>query len=242
MRLLFFLLCFTSLSVWATDRYANWKPPCFADFAMMYRRLTWLKQRFNPELAGQPLTAEETEAVGNYTGSWASYVNPHLRRLWWEPEFSEKWATEVPENYQKQVEQCILGLAKLPAWEGTAYRGARLRPEKLATYEVGKLVNETSFFSTSRELDQAFSSTDLGDGGVLYEVRSKRGRSIEHLSPGHASEKEVLFQPFTTFKVIERTTTTHKGFNVTKIVLEEVVPKGLQPEALPPSVAALSAP
>jgi len=98
------------------------------------------------------------------------------------------------------------GLEKLPKYTQTTYRRASLTPEQFKAYEVGKVVEERGFTSTSK-------NQGTWSGDYSYTIHGKNGRDVEKLS-SHPSEAEVLFKSGSRFFV--------KSVKGNHIELEEV--------------------
>ena len=97
------------------------------------------------------------------------------------------------------IEHTNQGLAKLPNYVGLVHRGVELSAEQIAKYDVGTVVAEHAFTSTSFDEAGKFS------GNVQFNIMSKTGTRIDFLSAfGH--EKEVLFRSGTRFLVLNVTT------------------------------------
>lgn len=87
------------------------------------------------------------------------------------------------------------GLSKLPAFTGAeTFRGTTLPTSVLANNQMGAVVSDSAFFSTSAE--KAFS------GPVQITTRGVSGRDISFLSD--FPEAEVLYPPGTQFEVLNR--------------------------------------
>jgi hypothetical protein len=107
---------------------------------------------------------------------------------------------ELIARYDAHARVATSGLNQLPRFEGTVGRGMNIPPESLDTvvskYEVGKVVEENSFFST--DTSKAF------PGNVQFELYSRTGRDIKELSVYAGTESEVLFTPGSKFLVQEK--------------------------------------
>lgn len=146
----------------------------------------------HPELA--TMTDAELVALRGYTshredadGNKSDYyfMNKALREQ--NPDQLDAWG-----SYISSVSS---GLSKLPAHEGTVYRGSTLPESVIANYKPGTTITEKSFFSTAVDPNKAFG------GNVTYVIQSKRGRDIAPTS--HFPESEVLFAPGTNFNVLK---------------------------------------
>ena len=86
-------------------------------------------------------------------------------------------------------------LARLPNYVGMCWRGCDLTPQQRAKYNVGKQVEEPSFFSASYDEKRAFRKN------TKYTIESKRSKIVDFLSE-HAPEKECLFMAGSHFIVL----------------------------------------
>ena len=138
----------------------------------------------HPELAGVPIA--ELIAIRGYTSEDYWKLNQALR--------SGDPAAQA--KYDTYVVAAAAGLAKMPAFQGTVFRGSKLPPDILANYQVGKTVTEHAFTSTAAAPTAAF------DGNAKFVIQSKTGVDVAKLSV-YAHEQEVLFRPGTQFKVLD---------------------------------------
>ena len=99
----------------------------------------------------------------------------------------------------------------MPAYNGMTYRDTNLPDDVLAKYQIGKIVTEKAF--TSSSIDNSLSTFK---GNVRFIIQSKNGKIIEDISD-YPDEREVLFKNKTQFKVLKRAINE----NVTEITLEE---------------------
>jgi hypothetical protein len=129
------------------------------------------------------LTQEEGAAIYAYTTNLYDKINPKMR--------SGK-LTKKDEGFISVVEQ---GLAKLPAFDGVTYRRIDLSKADLARYQVGSVVTENAFTSSSKK--QGIKGFN---GYVEFEIKGKNGKQIEKLSK-YPQQYEVLFGEKTKFKV-----------------------------------------
>jgi hypothetical protein len=99
------------------------------------------------------------------------------------------------------LEECLL---KLPDYKDIVYRGNGLsQPEfdqYYSNYESKLPFREHCFFSTSKS-KAAASEFNRGKYRVLFTILSKTGKEIESIAK-YSSEREVLFNRNTEFKVI----------------------------------------
>lgn len=98
------------------------------------------------------------------------------------------------------------GLSRLPAYEGTSFRGVSSLPEEvLANNHPGNVVSDGAFMSTS--------SGEPFGGNINMKIKGVSGRDISFLSE-YPNEAEVLYPPGVKFKVINRVD------NGSKIILD----------------------
>lgn len=103
----------------------------------------------------------------------------------------------------------ISGLNKLPAYPGQVYRHTGLFADYLAMNQVGATVADPGFFSSA--VKQAACANAGAQHDVLEIITSRTGRLIAGASLYGAGEAEVLFKPFTAFRVVERHDRTADG-------------------------------
>ncbi len=87
-------------------------------------------------------------------------------------------------------------LDRLPDQAGTFWRGVRLSPAEIASYELGSVQTWAGFSSTSRRQERAFPRN------TIFEVRARRGKDIRAFSnsPG---EDEALLRAGFRFRVLQ---------------------------------------
>jgi len=98
----------------------------------------------------------------------------------------------------------IRGFRLLPTYWGKVHRGVNI---PINEYAVGKIVMFHGFTSTSKKPEPAkfFIQKEEKDGKikpVYFEIHSLSGRNISDLS-FYPTEDEVVFRPFTSFKITE---------------------------------------
>jgi hypothetical protein len=131
---------------------------------------------------GYPLSGFEAALIKNYTDGGYSQVNAKLR--------SGSWTT-AQHVYARMVNKA---LQKMPAYKGVVKRGATLGADVQKLYQVGHVVEERAFTSTSQ------SNPFGGNTKFVVTAVGKRGAHIKKLSH-YTSEDEVLFCARTFFKV-----------------------------------------
>lgn len=152
--------------------------------------------------AGKNLTDDELVALLGYTGGDYRKLNAALRG---------DLSAEDKAKLGPYADAVTSGLEKLPAHEGTTYRGMSMSPERLQEYleksENGAPIQDKGFSSSSTSLEAAEHSLNKnyeeGKVRVVVEVRSKKGRDVTCLSQ-NPHEQEVLFSPGTRFKIVEK--------------------------------------
>ena len=144
------------------------------------------------------LSKAEMYSLSEYSSFTYYEVNEMLRGM---PK-----SKEVQESIQDEINAIRSGLNKMPSTDSPkVYRGIRGSDDvKFAKiydqYEVGKEFTEPSFLSTSREDLKGFGNKFRYE--IIPKVKSQ-GKNIDEYS-NISSEKEVLFPPNTSFKVIEK--------------------------------------
>lgn len=105
------------------------------------------------------------------------------------------------------------GLASLPAFKGTVYRGSIMKLKEYESLYAGKNeITHNIFTSASKDAGIAFrfsSYRDLkkNEVRVLFEIQSKKGRDISDISEFNGkfapdNQREVLFTNGTRFKIV----------------------------------------
>lgn len=154
----------------------------------------------HPELRHIP--TDNLIAIRGYTTSDYVRLNMALRS-------QDPVELERLHNY---IQSAVAGLEDLPLYRGTVYRGTFLPPEMIVRYTPGAVIKEDAFTSTSLDRGATFG------GNVRFEIDSMHGREVSLLSR-YPGEKEVLFSPGTTFRVLSVDKSTADTYY---IVLREV--------------------
>lgn len=142
------------------------------------------------------MTRGEGACVVQYTGSAYAVMNKQLR--------SGKMTAAVSEI----VRATNAGLKKMPSHSGVVTRGSGNPGDLASYYEVGMVIEERGFTSTTRK-----SQTSFGGGDIVFKIASRTGKDVSEIS-SHKGEQEVLFRSGSRFRV------TSKAGNV--IHMEEV--------------------
>ena len=146
-------------------------------------------RRKHPELAMIP--TQELESVRLYFVGGYKQMNATLRGD--TPEFLSR--------ITPLVKMAASACNRLPSLVGTTYRGAILSPAQTAAYEVGRVVTEKGFLSTTQDGHSWHLAPEHSN--TLFVINaSKNGHDICALS--RFFEKEVLFVPGTRFKVLSK--------------------------------------
>jgi len=148
------------------------------------------RSKAKPEVAAvlDRVPEEELVAIILYTSSHFVEMNRTLRQ----------GDTSSLDEHGDAIHLADKGLDKLPSYQGWVHRGVDSLPaEVLAKYVPGQTVTEHSFTSTSYDDGAQFA------GNVQFKIKSKDGKLVESLSR-YDTEKEVLFRPGATFKVLDK--------------------------------------
>jgi hypothetical protein len=132
----------------------------------------------------------DLEKVGlyGYTSSDYRELNTALREA--------KKGKPVPAGLQDYIEHARRALARLPDATGPTARGVDFLPaEAEERYERGRIVTEYAF--TSSAAGNGF------DGRYQFTISGAHGKDVSGFSM-FPKEKEVLFEPGTRFKVLDR--------------------------------------
>lgn len=135
------------------------------------------------------LTDADETALRQYTGIGYRAINRCLR--------SPAGCTG---SLATQADAVSAALAKLEPRPGITFRGASLTAMDVARYELGQVVSEAAFTSTSRAMSVA---GDGFGGNTLVVVHGRTGRNVEHYSH-YPHESEILFDKGTRFRVLDR--------------------------------------
>lgn len=136
------------------------------------------------KLASQ-LSVQERIAIRHYTAKSFKVLNPSLRKN--------------PGYFTTTMSVLCSALTKLPEHVGKVFRATYLPEEIIAKYQVGKLITEDAFTSTSTNIYATGSF-----GFIIFKIQTKTGRDISFLSH-HESESEILIPASTKFKVLKKT-------------------------------------
>lgn len=142
------------------------------------------------------MTPEEVAAVYRYTtNSGFTEMNGYLRNP---AAYSPADAARI----QQDVDDAVAALSKLERTPGATVRGTHLPLDVLNDYQVGEVVSDSAFWSTTP--DVAVAHQFRGNGNALITVISSRGTNVQQLSQ-FGNEAEILLPPGSRFVVVSRT-------------------------------------
>ncbi|EDP60219.1 ADP-ribosyltransferase [Vibrio sp. AND4] len=149
------------------------------------------------------MTAKEAEALEDFSVSGYQLANDYLRAA-----DASTWGSSG-KNARDFIRQVSSAMKKLPRYKGVAYRGAWAKQSLLKKLQVGDIVVEPAFTSSSiiPEVAKRFAVVRPNSPQplqrVLYELEVKRdGRALAGLSELDR-EAEVLLPPNTHFRVTD---------------------------------------
>ena len=150
-----------------------------------YRQAIEALQQQHRQLAQIP--TDDLVALRIYTSGEFGRINLALRQ----------GDPEQLAQLQVFLDRARSGLRQLPRYQGTVHASRSMTDDMLRPYQVGEVVTERSFISTSRPGTSAASR----EGNVAFTYNSRTGRDISLISVT-PSEGEVLFAPGTRFRVL----------------------------------------
>lgn len=130
------------------------------------------------------LSDKEFLALRDYTGPYYQCMNSYLRQ--------KKFQSPVIEAYIHHAE---MALKKLPSYQGFVARGATLNREVRDLHQVGKIIVNDGFTSTSTA-----GGFNGADNFLIYSKNAKMVMSISQLE----MEYEALYPPGAKFEVLEK--------------------------------------
>lgn len=138
----------------------------------------------------------EAIAISCYTSQSYVAINGQLRS-----DNPHPAATALAEAFNS-------GLSKLPSFEGTVYRGARLPESVGLSYQEGNMIGDQGIVSTTWDPKQKFTDRINYDIQIVCKDGSK-GKDISAFSD-KPTENEVAFPTGTRFQVTLRTVDGHE--------------------------------
>jgi hypothetical protein len=173
------------------------------------------------------MTFQDKSAIRDYTsgddlsGDNSARYNEPLRRFLTAKDPAAELAAFLRSPDVGLVADLVDALRKVRVYEGVVQRGVALSPEALARYQPGAEVIEPTFLSTSTDPRAKQVATLPRTNGVIFVIKSKQGRAIARFS-NWPSESEVLFQPFSHFRVKSRSIARRGDIAYTRIEMEEI--------------------
>lgn len=144
------------------------------------------------------VTLEEAVAISMYTSQAYVNINDQIRT-----------GNETPEITQLR-EKFTSGLAKLPSFEGTVYRGSHLPKEVGLQHQEGSTITATGIYSTTFDEDQKFPNINYD---IVIEVKQDSGGKDISMFSDKPHEMEVAFPPGTQFHVESRVMSGREEFS-----------------------------
>lgn len=139
------------------------------------------------------LTVDEVLAIHYYTTvQGVEKMNGHLR----DPDSTPEADREAIE---KRIAAAASGLAKLPKYDGIAFRGTNLPDHVLPNWRRGARVSDPAFVSSS--VDDAVAENFRRGGNAFITITGRSGVDVQQLSY-FGAEAEILFRPGTSFRVV----------------------------------------
>ena len=144
------------------------------------------------------LTADEVLAVHSYTTNAGYKAMNGASRL------PGKYSPEELTRIQGEMDDVSAGLRRMPAYDGTTFRGTNLPDAVLKSWVPGNTVHDAAFTSSSLDPNVA-ESFRVGNGGnAMIQVQGRSGVDVQPLSH-FGTEAEILFDRGVEFNVISRT-------------------------------------
>eukprot|EP00456_Euglypha_rotunda_P050082 TRINITY_DN40198_c0_g1_i1.p1 TRINITY_DN40198_c0_g1~~TRINITY_DN40198_c0_g1_i1.p1 ORF type:complete len:323 (+),score=22.32 TRINITY_DN40198_c0_g1_i1:67-1035(+) len=165
------------------------------------------------------IPTENLLAISAYTSTTCYYeINQALRR---HGALNAHTSTQIL-KWHHTIYNILCGFRALPSFWGRVYRGIRNTPQKIIkSWCEGNEIRLDGFTSTSKSLPKALSFTQ-GNDSVLFIIESQTGREIQSIS-FHPDEEEVIFRPWTYFKIKECIEPRNK-YDCWKFRIEELYP------------------
>jgi ADP-ribosyltransferase exoenzyme len=135
------------------------------------------------------LTSDDLAAIADYTGPGHEDLNDALR------------SNAVDASQKARIEAFSNALQKLPTYQGAVIRGTDLPPEIVDRYRRDEIITEDAFLSATT--DPAVARSPTFAGNVEFQITSKTGRDISHVSL-FPNEKEIVFPAGTRFLIIDK--------------------------------------
>lgn len=162
-------------------------------------------------VSADKLAVNEVKALEGYSAADGTYrlFNERYRdRVTFDKKYADAYVgvKRFSEIVKEQVGTFSSGVAKLPRYSGRVYRGAQLQEKLVSELNVGDVVYEPGFMSTSilPEVAQRFAKdTKVGTGftKALFEIDLVQGGAALAGISKIPSEAEVLVRPKTYMRV-----------------------------------------
>jgi len=168
----------------------------------IYRKLQREWESSMHVVRGDPKYDDQRVALHGYTSEWYKPIRDCQNR--------NKGCTEQIRELMKDVQAAT---DRAPKYQGTVYRGMVFKTDEDLAEFVARAqksgLEDKGFLSTSKKESVARKfakgySGEVKGPGVVMEIRSKSGVSIEKFS-SHESEREVLLGPGAKLRVVEMT-------------------------------------
>lgn len=141
------------------------------------------------------MTPEEVAAVYRYTtNSGFTQMNGYLRN-------PAAYSSADAARIQRDIDNAVAAMSKLARTPGTSVRGAHLPADILREYEVGEVVSDAAFWSTTT--NEHVAHQFRGSGNALIRLDATSGIDIQQLSH-FGNEVEILIPPGTRFVVVSK--------------------------------------
>lgn len=159
----------------------------------------------NPSLA--PVPDDNLIAIRGYTGADFAPINQALRS-------GDPAQLTQMQSYIQNIQN---GLAQLPDYKGTVYRGAGLSDEAVQAYvncnRTGILFTDPQVVSTTYDPARMFTGEETVKNRVSFVIESEHGKLVESLAQTDF-EREVMFTPGTQFIVVDVIETGQSAYQI----------------------------
>lgn len=176
---------------------------CEMGLSYTFKKVEECKGRASRDLVNKKcssLTDKEFLALRDYTGPYYQCMNGYLRQ--------KDFQSPVIEAYIHYVE---MALKKLPSYQGFVVRGATLNSKIRDLHQVGKIIVNDGFTSTSTA--GGFSGAD---NFLIYSKNAKMVMSISQLE----MEYEALYPPGAKFEILEKVSLGNDHFYIMAEVVD----------------------
>ena len=197
------LLCFAILSlVVQAEDFAEFKAPPLSleEQKLLTKDLMDWSITHNAK-AQEKLTDAEYDAIKNYGRVDYDIINEYMHM----GEPNDYISPAYGQSLRRRVSHMRSVMKKLPNYKGTVFRGATIKRPLLEKLNIGDILHEKAFLSTSTNpaIAQNFGSSQLYEGvsNAQFKIELKSaGRAINAYT-FKPDEAEVLAKPNTYFRV-----------------------------------------